>query len=189
MHSKLNEIISTYISLNDQDKELLASLFVYKPCKKGDVLIKMGHYVNNAFFIHSGYLKYTKLLKSGEELVIHLYAPNDFATSIIGFFLGGKAEEELHAITDCELLSISKADLARLYSLEQKWESFGRQLMESYLMEKELRIINQLALTARKRYLNLLASQPEMIKNVPIKYIASFIGIQPESLSRIRKNT
>lgn len=63
----------------------------------------------------------------------------------------------------------------------------GRKLMESFLIEKEERIIDQLSLTAQMRYSKLLKCYPEIIQNVPVKYIASYIGIQPESLSRIRK--
>ena len=59
--------------------------------------------------------------------------------------------------------------------------------MESFLIEKEERIIDQLSLTAHDKYLKLLKDQPDIIQNVPMKYVASFIGIQPESLSRIRK--
>jgi CRP-like cAMP-binding protein len=132
-------------------------------------------------------LRYFKTLDTGEELVIHLYAPNNFATSLNGFFLGKKSEEALQAITDCTFLSISKAALETLYNTACKWQTFGRKLMESFLIEKEERIIDQLSLSAMDRYLKLIKNQPDIIQNVPVKFIASFIGIQPESLSRIRK--
>jgi len=59
--------------------------------------------------------------------------------------------------------------------------------MEGFLIEKEQRIIDLLSLTAHEKYLKLIKNQPDIIQNVPVKYIASFIGVQPESLSRIRK--
>jgi hypothetical protein len=59
--------------------------------------------------------------------------------------------------------------------------------MEGFLVEKEERIIDQISLTAHDRYHKLMKNQPDIIQNVPVKYISSFIGIQPESLSRIRK--
>lgn len=187
MYLKLNDKISNYISLEQQDLDLIKSLFKFQSVGKGISLIEIGKPTDKAFFINSGYLKYSKIIDSGEELIVHLYAPGNFATSLNSFFLGKKSEEELQTITDCELLYISKSDLESLYSTSRKWQSFGRKLMESFLIEKEERIIDQLSLTARNKYLKLLENQPDIIQNVPVKYIASYIGIQPESLSRIRK--
>ena len=186
-YSKLTDIISSYIELNQQDIDLIKFLFQYKSVTKGTVLIEYGKGIDKVFFILSGYLKYAKIIESGEELIIHLYAPNDFATSLNSFFGGKKSEEALQAITDCEFLSVSKDDLEKLYAADCKWQVFGRKLMESFLIEKEERIIDQLSLTAHDKYLKLIKNQPYIVQNVPIKYIASFIGIQPESLSRIRK--
>ncbi len=186
-YAKLYDVISSYIELDKQDMELIKTLFKYESIEKGKSLIEQGKPVNSAFFILSGYLRYFKIMDSGEELVIHLYAPGNFATSLNGFFLGKKADETLQTITGCEFLHISKPDLDKLYSTNDKWQSFGRKLMERFLIEKEERIIDQLSLSAHHRYLKLLENQPDIIQNVAVKYIASFIGVQPESLSRIRK--
>lgn len=186
-YSKLYNIISSYIDLEENEKELVKTFFKYEFVEKGNSLIEAEKSTDKAFFILSGYLKYFKMLESGEELIVHLYAPDNFAISLKSFFLGTKAEESLQAITDCEYLWISKTDLENLYSISYKWHSFGRKLLESALIEKEERVIDQLTLTAQDKYMKLLKKQPDIIQNVPVKYIASFIGIQPESLSRIRK--
>lgn len=187
MYNQLNKAISKYISLDESDFDLIRSFFKYKVIEKGTSVIEIGKSVQEAFFINSGYLRYFNLTKSGEELIIHLYTPDNFATSLNGFFLGLRSKEELQAITDCELLSISRSDLEELYLTDQKWQCFGRKLMENFLIEKEERIIDQLSLTAQEKYLKLLDTHPEIIQNIPVKYIASFIGIQPESLSRVKK--
>ena len=186
-YSKFIDIVSSYIELNQQDVGLIKSFFKYNSVAKGSLLIEYGKLADKALFIISGYLRYFKVIESGEELAIHLYAPNDFATSLNSFFLDKKSEETLQAITDCEFLSISKNDLEKLYAADYKWQIFGRKLMESFLIEKEERIIEQLSLTAHAKYLKLIKNQPDIVQNVSSKYIASFIGIQPESLSRIRK--
>ncbi|MDR0231007.1 MAG: Crp/Fnr family transcriptional regulator [Dysgonamonadaceae bacterium] len=186
-YSTLYETTSNYISLEQKDIDLIKSLFKYESVAKGTSLVETGKPTDKVFFILSGYLRYFKTLDTTEELVIHLYAPNNFATSLNGFFLEQKSEETLQTITDCEILYISKSDLEKLYSTDCKWQTFGRKLMESFLIEKEERIIDQLSLTAQDQYQKLIKNQPEIIQNIPVKYIASFIGIQPESLSRIRK--
>lgn len=186
-YSKLCDRLSYYIDLDKQDVELVKTLFKYHAVEKGRSLVEQGKPVDRVFFILSGYLRYFKVIASGEEQVIHLYAPGHFATSLSGFFLGNTAKETLQAITGCEFLYISKPDLEKLYSTNDKWQGFGRKLMESFLIEKEERIIDQLSLTAHDKYVKLIENQPDIIQNVPVKYIASFIGVQPESLSRIRK--
>ena len=187
-YHKLYAMISNYIKFEQKDKDLINSLFKYETVSKGTLLLETGKHTDRVFFIISGYMRYFKVIKTGEELIIHLFEPNNFATSVNSFFSEKKTEDTLQAITDCEYLYISKSDLEKLYSTNMKWQSFGRMLMESFLIEKEERIIDQLSLTAQDRYMKLMKSQPGIIKNIPIKYIASFIGIQPESLSRIRKN-
>lgn len=186
-HTQLCNIISNYIELNKEDIEIIKSNFHYIPVEKGTTLIETGKHTDKVFFILSGYLKYFKTIDSGEELIIHLYSPDNFAISLNSFFLGVKSEEALQTITQCELLYISKTDLEELYSINHKWHILVRKLLESALIEKEERIIEQLTLTAQDKYAKLLQKHPDIILNVPVKYIASFIGIQPESLSRIRK--
>lgn len=186
-YSKLYDIMSSYIELEQEDIELVNTFFEYESVSKGTALIESGKHTDKAYFILSGYLKYFKIIDSGEELIVHLYAPDNFAIALKSFFLGTTAEESLEAITDCEYLWITKADLENLYSISYKWHSFGRKLLESALIEKEERVIDQLSLTAQEKYAKLLKNHPDIIQNVPVKYIALFIGVQPESLSRIRK--
>jgi CRP-like cAMP-binding protein len=120
-------------------------------------------------------------------MIIHLYAPNNFAASLNSFFSGSPSDEMMETLTDCDLLSITKDDLEKLYATNQKWQYFGRKLMEGFLIEKEQRIIDHLSLTGQQKYLKLLETNPDVIQHVQVKYLASFLGLQPESLSRIKK--
>lgn len=184
---KLKKRILDYISLNQGDYDLIESFFNFRTVERGTSIIEIGKYAHEVFFINSGYLKYFKVLDSGEELIVHIYAPDNFATSLNSFFLGKLSEEELQAITQCDLVYITKTDLEKLYSTNQKWQYFGRKLMESFLVEKEQKIIDQLSLNGQQKYLKLFETNPDIIQNVQVKYLASFLGIQPESLSRIKK--
>lgn len=186
-HSKLFDVLSGLIDLDERDKELVETFFKYGTVEKGKSLIVPGKPVEQVYFILSGWLKRIKTLASGEELVVFLFAPGDFATSLIGFFTGAPAEESLQTITEVEYLSATRDDLERLYASAPKWQVFGRRLMESFMLEKEQYIIDGLSLSAQERYAKLLAASPDIVANVPVKDIASSIGIQPESLSRIRK--
>lgn len=187
VYSQLKNVISELISLNREDNDLLETYFKIRTVGKNTTIIETGKQTNEAYFINSGYLRYYKTLDSGVELIIHLFSPNSFATSLNSFFVGSTSDEILQTITDCELLYISKENLERLFSTNQKWQYFGRKLMESFLIEKEQRIIDQISLTGQQKYLKLFKTTPDIIKNVQVKYLASFLGLQPESLSRIKK--
>lgn len=187
MYDKLIETISSLIQLQDCDLEYIKASFKPFVVEKDTVLIDKGSYSSVAFFINSGFLRYYKVDDDGKEQTIHLLSQGHFAASFCSFVSNTKSEETLHTITDSELLCIEKEDLEALYSKNVKWQIFGRKLMEVFLLEKEKRIIDQISLTAQNRYIKLIETNPDLIKNVPIQYIASYIGIQPESLSRIRK--
>jgi CRP/FNR family transcriptional regulator, anaerobic regulatory protein len=187
MYVLLINSISELIPLDNPDKELVMKHFKPLHIKKDTILVDIGDYSNQAYFINSGYLRYYKNLESGEEQTIHLFSQGNFATAFCSFACNIKSEEVLHSISDAELLCVSKSELEKIYESDMKWQKFGRILMESFLLEKEKRIIDQISLNAQERYIKLLETNPNLIQNVPIQYLASFIGIKPESLSRIRK--
>lgn len=187
MYSNLFNLLSNFVSLNSQDIQFVQTLFIPLSVKKDTVLITIGEVSDRVFFVNSGYLRYFRTVETGEEQTIHLSSPGEFAAAFCSFVTGTKSEEILHTVTDSDLLCITKTDLEKLYASEIKWQIFGRRLMESLLLEKEKRIISQISLPASDRYARLLETNPALIQNVPIQYLASFIGIQPESLSRIRK--
>lgn len=166
---QLKKKISEIILLNQEDHELIETFFIPRKVEKNVSLIEAGNHTQEVFFVNSGYLRYYNITDSGDELIIHLYSPNNFATSLKSFFSGSPSEEIMRTITDCKLLFISKNDLEKLYSTSQKWQYFGRKLMESFLIEKEQRIIDQLSLTGQQRYVNLLETNPYLF--IGIRFI------------------
>lgn len=187
MYNSLLEIISGIIPINKDDAKMISSIFTPLSVRKDTILVNNGDYSSSAYFVLSGYLRYYKNFENGEEQTIHLFSPGQFAASFLSFVENIKSDEILITITDSELLSIRKTDLERLYASENKWQLFGRKLMEMMLLEKEKRIIDLISLSAQERYMKLIETNPKLLQNVPVQYLASFIGIQPESLSRIRK--
>ena len=184
---QLEKSISQIIPLDKEDYNLVESLFNPLKINKNTHLAEVERPVKYAFFINSGYIRYYKTLDSGEELTIHLYGPNNFATSLNSFFSGSVSDETMQSLTDCDLLCISKENLEKLYATSPKWQYFGRKLMEGFLIEKEQRVIDQLSMTAQQRYAKLFEKERNIVQNVQVKYLASFLGIKPESLSRIKK--
>lgn len=186
MYDSLIKTISAYLVPDENDVSVIKSVFKYCAVKKGTILINQNDVGDCAFFINSGYLRYYKFVDES-ELTIHLFSPGEFAASFCSFISAEKSNEILEAVTDSELLRVKKCDLDGLYNSDMKWQPFGRRLTEDFLVTKEKRIINQISLTAEQRYLKLMGDNPLLIQQVPVQYIASFIGIKPESLSRIRR--
>jgi CRP-like cAMP-binding protein len=96
--------------------------------------------------------------------------------------------ESIQAIEDCELLVISRKDLLGLYEGDWKWQQVGRVVLEEHYMHQEDRLISMLRQQASERYRLFAEANPEIIQKVPLHHIASYLGISPETLSRIRKN-
>ena len=113
--------------------------------------------------------------------------PNNFITAYSSFISSEKTFENIHALTDTEVLVIKKNDLLKLSSTSANWLKFSNYFSEqSYiLMEKRLLILQMES--AEKRYNDLMSNHPEMIQYVPLKYIASYLGITQRHLSRLRK--
>jgi CRP-like cAMP-binding protein len=187
MNNQLNNLINNTIQCSINELELANKLFVKQNFFKDDILLGFGEVENNLYFINSGYLRCYYSV-GDDDITISISSPEEFATSIVSFFIGEKSKMTIQCLTDCELMIISKEGLEMLYRSHSVWQEFGRKIMEKALIEKEDRLMDQICLTAEQRYLKLMQQNHGLIQHCPVKYIASFMGIHPESLSRIRKN-
>lgn len=127
------------------------------------------------------------LWRENSTICLDLCYENDFFGDYMSFLTQKPTELFTQAIEPIEVLSISFHDLNKLYEDSIIGMNIGRIAAESLFIEKQSQQIDILMLTAEKRYLKLLERQPEIIKRTPQKHIASYLGITPESFSRIRK--
>ena len=109
-------------------------------------------------------------------------------TDLGSFFSNCHTIQTAQALEDSSLLFISKQDLDKLYNEFPKTERFGRIIAEQTLMGLRKKMDDLTLLDAKERYLNLIKNSPKIINKIPQHYIASYLGIKPQSLSRIRKN-
>ncbi|HEY9256692.1 Crp/Fnr family transcriptional regulator, partial [Chitinophaga sp.] len=110
-----------------------------------------------------------------------------FMTAFNSYISQSRSHEVFECITDCELLRVSRTDLEDLLKHNQRWSEFGKIVYEEVIRYNEQKVKDLVSLTARERYFNLINKFPDIVQHVPLQYIASFIGIKPESLSRIRR--
>lgn len=186
-YDTLFNYIEQIIQLPEHDKAQCRESF--KPLKlaKDSLLEVAGRVPAHHNFIVSGFMRKYYVNDNGEEVTVDLNDGPRFFTSYYHFINQTVSNEYLQCVTDCELLRITKADAGAdaKTSFTQKDYTIKlfHQVQEAYLQ----RVDDLANLTAEQRYLKLMKQSPTIIQNFPLKYIASYLGIKPESLSRIRR--
>ncbi|SEO88386.1 cAMP-binding domain of CRP or a regulatory subunit of cAMP-dependent protein kinases [Mucilaginibacter gossypiicola] len=174
------------IPVNDQ--ELIASAFVPMKFKEGDVLLPLGQVARQLFFITNGVLRIMAQSDKGNEVTYFFLKENQFCTILYSFNNNLIADESVQAACDTELLAISKNNLLALYDKLPYLKEIIDQISQNTLLEKIKTRNTYLGYNSSERYRLFLERQPEVAGRVPLADIASYLGVTPQSLSRIRKN-
>lgn len=153
----------------------------------GSYLSEAGKTSHAIFFIETGIVR-VFTLHQGKEISMDFAFPGSFTASYASFITQQPAAVYQQAITPVTGYAFFYDDLQALYATSHEAEKIGRLMAEYQYLQKYNRELSFLQLTAQERYAQLLREHPEVIQHITIKQIASYLGIEPESLSRIRKN-
>ncbi|WP_226998867.1 Crp/Fnr family transcriptional regulator [Flavisolibacter tropicus] len=152
---------------------------------KNQFLVTEGKICRQLYFLQQGALRGSYNLEG--KTVTHWFAfEDDFVTSFHSFITQEPAVENIQLLEDSILWSISKDNLSRLMKQYHEIETFVRTAYEKYYIRLEERFVNAQFKTATERYQELLQQRPHIIERVPLGFIASYLGISQETLSRIR---
>ncbi|WP_213278984.1 Crp/Fnr family transcriptional regulator [Chryseobacterium indologenes] len=187
MHDQLYQLISENVKLSDSDRVLCTQYFEPVLYPKNRIIEEEEKIPQYLYFVVSGFVRLFHYNDKGDEITTHINCPPGFITSYSNFTSQSKSDENLECITECELLRITKPDLDLLMQQSSVFKDFSFLIFQQSLSYNEQRAKELATLTAEKRYLKLMAQNPEILHNVPMQYIASFLGMNPKSLSRIRK--
>ncbi|TBM99393.1 Crp/Fnr family transcriptional regulator [Hyunsoonleella flava] len=154
--------------------------------KKKEVIVKEGATSNYVYFVNDGILR-SYYLKDGEEVTTQFYFPNSYCSSYSSFLTQSKGRINIECLSDVELLALSYENVQRMYKSSTAFNTFGRRISEFLYIDFYKRSSSFLLDDAKTRYLTLLKERPEILKSIPNYMIASYIGITPESLSRLKK--
>lgn len=155
--------------------------------KKDALLLKEGQVEKSYWFIESGFVRSYVIDTSGTEITFNLYGPEDAVVDYPSMFFSSPTRENIHAVSDCVCWEIDFEDFQKLFHTIPSYRDQQRGLLvDSYFSLKE-RSISLIADQAKDRYLKLLRQKPLILQHVPLKYIATFLGVTDTSLSRIRK--
>jgi CRP-like cAMP-binding protein len=179
--------ISQLVELPEHDRASIRATFRPLWVAKNTLLDRAGWVPQYHNFIVSGYMRKYYVTEKGEEVTTDLNEGPRFFTAYQHFVHQTVSNEYLQCITDCELLRISKTDADRTYQTSYTQKDYTIKLFNQVQEEYRERINDLANLTAEQRYLKFIKKAPNTVLNVPLKYIASYLGIKPESLSRIRR--
>jgi len=187
MHKKLLEYIASNITFQKKDIALIEKYFEPVLYPKNRILEEEGKVPLYLYYIVSGHLRLFHYNENGDEVTTHINCPPGFFTSYFNFINQTRSDENVECITDCELLRITKEDLDLLTAESEIMKDFSIRVFQQSITYNENRSRELASLTAEQRYVKLINNYPDILHNVPVQYIASFLGMKAESLSRIRR--
>ncbi len=164
----------------------ITSPFNESELQKGAYFTKSGQYCEKLSFIKSGYIRVFANFNE-KEVTQWIATKGYFITDLYSFNFKQRARWNIQALTDCELYTIDKENYSLLKNLVPNWTAMEKQFIASCFVQLEDRVFGHLSLTAEERYDQLFKSTPELFNQVPLQYIASMLGMSPETFSRIRK--
>ncbi|MBO0931566.1 Crp/Fnr family transcriptional regulator [Fibrella aquatilis] len=183
--NQLIDQIQTLGPLSEALKSALMGLLRREEPARKSWLLQPGQVSDRLYFIQQGVVR-GYYLKDGREVTSWFMREGDFIVSIVSFYTRQPAREYVELMEDGVVWSIQYEQLQQLYRDFPEFNVIGRKLTETYYVLSELRTQNLRMLTAPERYAQLLTDFPDIFGRVPLKYIASHLGISPETLSRLR---
>lgn len=184
------ELIHKYykdnFNISDRDWEVFASKLEYHEFPKKQTILHEGQVENYLSFIETGLVRFY-IPKEENELTFAFVFNHNFFSAYDSFLTQSPSKYRVETITDSSFWRISYNDLQAVYAETEIGNLIGRKASEELFIKKSERELSLLNKSPEERYLDLFSEKPEVIKEIPLKYIASYIGVTPQALSRIRK--
>jgi len=187
MKAFLKQNMSRYVKLSNDDFERFYATLKFKTFKKRENLLVSGSICREAFFIIEGCIRYYNV-SDGEEHTGQFFFEGSWYSDYDSFLFERPSKQTIQAIEETSVAILSKASMNQLYDEMPRFERFGRLMAENAFMGLRQRTEALTQLSALDRYMRLVENRPKVIQRVPQRFIASYLGIRPQSLSRIRKS-
>lgn len=186
MHTnKLVDFIKGIVAIEEHELELIISKCRFKIIPKGKLVLRSGQTANQYYFIVAGGLRFYYELDNQENTTWVCFQ-NEFFTEISSLYSQKPTRFNIEAIEETSLIVIDKKDMDFLYAHIPSWDEFGRKVWEATSSRMVDQLLNFQTLSAEQRYLS-FSQTPELLQKVPVKHLASILGITANALSRIRK--
>lgn len=185
--TELEQHIKSYFEILELDElTKISSLFKLTTLKRGDYFLKTGKICNRFCFIQSGLLR-VFALSDGKEITQWISTKGYFGTDLSSFFLESPSRWTIQALVNAEIYTITKNEYKKIADIIPKWNEFEKKFIIKCFTIMEERIFNHLSMSAEERYSFFFENNRELFNQVPLQYIASMLGMTPETFSRIRR--
>jgi CRP-like cAMP-binding protein len=186
MSERLKAHFARHIDLSDAEYSFCLSLFVPRRARKKTFLLQEGEICKYLIFVEKGCLDAHVLDDQGEPHIVHFAVEDWWITDDYSYWTGNPAKYFIETLEDSQLLMIDRDSLESLFARYPKFERYFRILLQNHAVALDRRIAASLTMSAEEHYLYLLKLYPNITQRISLKYISSYLGITPESLSRVR---
>jgi CRP-like cAMP-binding protein len=174
------------LKMTEKDWQIFSSKLIRKELPKKHLLLKAGQTEKYLSFVENGIIRFF-IPKEDNDLTFTFIFNNGFVSAYDSFLTRQPSTYNVETLTQTTIWQLSFDDLQIIYNETEIGNTIGRRSAEDLFLKKSKRELSLLTQTAEQRYLNLFTEQPHLLQFIPLKYIASYIGITPQALSRIRK--
>ena len=174
------------LPLNNEEKELVTQYFHPRLYRKRQFVLQEGNICTQLHFVVRGCLRMYKIDEQGATHILQFAAENYWINDIGSFYSGKPSELNIDALDDTMVLQINRNDLVSIYTQASKFDRIFRVLIENSFVNLQKRLLQNISSTAEERYQGFLDTYPHLVNRLSQTQIASFLGITPEFLSRLR---
>jgi len=188
-NQKLFDSINAVIQLTRQEEMILEATVIPRTFRKKQYLLHENQVCKYAAFVTSGCLRSFSIDNNGFEHILQFAPANWWIADMYSFISGRESNLIINAIIDSDVLLLSRENQLKLFDEIPKLERYFRIITERSLVSSHQRLLDNMSTTAKERYQKFCNTYPTLVNKLPQKQIASFIGITPEFLSRIRSES
>jgi CRP-like cAMP-binding protein len=186
MQNKLVAYFSRMTDLSPEEAAAIAAAMNPQPFKKGTHLLQAGQRSTDTYFVVEGCIR-EYIMNDGEEKTTNFFTENQWVISLTNFNPDTPVQHNLVCAEDCVLVVGNEQQAQEMFKQFPRFETISRAVMEAVFGEQKTVLLAWLTDSPEQRYLKLMHTRPDLLQRIPQYQLASYIGVKPESLSRIRK--
>jgi cAMP-binding proteins - catabolite gene activator and regulatory subunit of cAMP-dependent protein kinases len=175
------------VHITEDEQELISKFLTIKKIRKKQYLLQEGDVCKCVAFVEKGAMRLYRVNEDGSEHIVVFALEGSFITDLYSFLTNEPTSYNIDAIEDSELVLISKPSSEQLRKLSSKYQEFIFQETSEAYIQLEKRVTSSISLNLEERYKELISNNPCIIQRVPQHMIASYMGLNPETLSRLRR--
>jgi len=186
MFENIRQYYEKFVKIREEDWKLLENKLTVRQLRKGEFLTREGEPVNEVSFVEEGLLRMF-YHRDGKEISAQFFYPGVYMSVYDSFLTRKPARINIDALTDSTVINLNYEAVQELYEYNMEFQKFGRLIAEAILISTQKRVMSLMLDDPETRYINLVNERPKVIQTIPQYMIASYLGVTPEGLSRIKK--